>query len=86
MTVCKTCNGLGKIKLMPFGYICTCAECKGTGETRDYMSNEEWIRNASTEELAEFLAGIDNRDMFESLIPVADGMEDWLKWLQEKHL
>ena len=55
MTVCKTCNGLGKIKLMPFGYICTCAECKGTGETRDYMTNEEWLDRKSTKEKAEWL-------------------------------
>lgn len=55
MTVCKTCNGLGKIKLMPFGYICTCAECKGTGETRDYMTNEEWIKSLDTEGLVDYL-------------------------------
>ena len=58
MSICKTCNGLGKIKLMPFGYVCTCAECKGTGETNDYMTNEEWLRSATTEQLAEYVLNV----------------------------
>lgn len=87
MTVCKTCNGLGKIKLMPFGYICTCAECKGTGETRDYMTNEEWFTSLSTEEKARFLEMIcysawgDKNSRFKDMADYTD----WMEWLKEKH-
>ena len=93
---CPNCDGRGTVQepiynkshtLIKNWKTIKCDVCGGCGEFDAFkpQTNEEWLRNASTEELAEFLAGIDNRDMFESLIPVADGMEDWLKWLQEKH-
>ena len=76
MAVCKKCNGLGKIKLMPFGYICTCAECKGTGEIRDYMTNEEWFDTLTTKGKAEVIA---------QLSSYGGNVEAILDWLKEKH-
>ena len=91
MSICKTCNGLGKIKLMPFGYICTCAECKGTGETRDYITNEEWFCSLPTEEKALWIERImfivryrkEVEDgAYMQTITKKDYIENWLK---EKH-
>lgn len=78
---CPTCNGLGKIRLMPFNYVCTCAECKGTGETKDWPTNEEYIRQASTEELAKICA-----EIYLGGATAEEGTIDMFKkWLQEKH-
>lgn len=64
---------------MPFGYVCTCAECKGTGETNDYMTNEEWFTSLTTEEKAEFLVKIE----LSAMHPVKRGAVDMEKFIEE---
>ncbi len=57
---CTHCNGTGK-RFVPTnknaitgnGYTADCLFCNGTGEIE--VTNEEYIRSCSTEELAEFL-------------------------------
>ena len=55
---CKHCNGTGKIKMPTFDDAMPileedCGKCHGTGEIE--VTNEEYIRTCSTEELAEFI-------------------------------
>ena len=45
------------------------------------MTNEEWLRQASTEELAKFLQSISVL----SLESKDEDLEDWKRWLKEKH-
>ena len=48
---CPICNGGGRIKSLPSGMPVKCIRCNGTGEVE--QTNEEWLRMASTEQLAE---------------------------------
>lgn len=58
MTVCPKCNGRGKTTeydgLRKFWCDYKCEMCNGTGEVD--MTNEEWLRSATTEQLAEWLS------------------------------
>ena len=86
---CKHCNGTGKIKMPTFDDAMPileedCGKCHGTGEIE--VTNEEYIRSCSTEELAEVLLeiykdGINDykTDWWE------DSKEDWMDWLKEEH-
>lgn len=94
---CKHCNGTGKIR----GYFyektginkwekvwgdSPCEECNGTGEIE--QTNEEWLRTATTEQLAELLCdvwyGID--DVINIMEREDVGKKEaMLIWLKEKH-
>lgn len=58
---CWVCDGLGvtyKSKSRLSAYAVrkeTCTRCNGTGEIQ---TNEEWIKSANTEQLAEWLRGV----------------------------
>ena len=95
---CPRCGGSGKYTNI-FGDYITCDFCYGTGEIaygedghlvsvgkQKPMTNEEYIRSCSTEELAEVLLeiykdGINDykTDWWE------DSKEDWMDWLKEEH-
>ena len=57
MTVCKNCKGVGYIIVEDrySTYFDECYECDGKGVVEP-MTNEEYVRSCTSEQLAEFLA------------------------------
>ena len=76
---CGYCNGTGKSK---YGYNQPCTHCDGKGFTEP-LTNEEWLRQKSVEELAVFLAMV-QLDEYEEPIDSAY-VNTWVLWLKEKH-
>ena len=91
---CPRCKGEGKLEYPGFAdrYF-QCPKCNGTGELE--MTNEEYIRSCSTEELAIMIYGIAMYDMLYDRIhnayvlnPCEDDsaeINEVMKWLKEKH-
>ena len=87
--LCKYCNGTGE-HINDANRMTTCEFCGGTGVTEP-LTNEEYIRSCSTEELAVLLYKIGfysnitddvmNTALMEN-IPTEEAFELWLK---EKH-
>lgn len=88
MTVCRKCNGKGKV----LDYVAE-RNCHGEWETvlreipcdkcqREPMTNEEYIRSLTTEQLAEILTDIQTDGYYKT-----DCMnyEERLAWLKEIH-
>ena len=56
MTVCPKCNGRGTVGYFHIDHFVDieCDRCNGSGEVSETdMTNEEWLRSATTEQLAE---------------------------------
>ena len=52
------------------------------------MTNEEWLRQASTEELADVLTEIACESYYDGLdekLPLKHNCKHFMKWLKEKH-
>lgn len=86
MTVCSTCKHANYCEIVAGGYSSQVKSC------RDYrkgeMTNEEWLRQASTEDVAKWLSKISKffhecgkRDVY----PKTMYEEDWEWWLKEIH-
>ena len=81
---CSVCNGRG---YFPVSNIAAkvCTQCNGTGEIE--RTNEEWIHQCNTEQLAEKLT--DFSFWLVPTIPTEDKREQIRKkielWLKEKH-
>ena len=59
MTVCPKCNGRGTVGYYHIDHFIDieCDRCNGSGEVSEVeMTNEEWLKSLSTEELANYLA------------------------------
>ena len=79
---CPRCNGQGFSVIAKW----KCPVCDGKGEVE--QTNEEWLRSASTEDVAKWLSKISKyfhecgkRDVY----PKTMYEEDWERWLKEKH-
>ena len=93
---CPRCNGKG-VREDKYGFTIYCPDCHGTGTVRvegKPMTNEEWLRSCSTEELREFLFVVfgqgvmfgethEKVPMFPDDEVVTVSVFDW--WLKEKH-
>ena len=55
---CKHCNGTGTTNWCVNGTFVNCPYCGGTGEMEMETTNEEWLRSATTEQLAEWLVDV----------------------------
>lgn len=90
---CEYCNGTGKNK---YGYNQPCTNCYGKGFVEP-LTNEEWLRSASTEQLAEFLADKCN-EVVETVLSDAScdigdidnddywyRRADFVEWLKQPH-
>ena len=79
---CPMCNGEGSIPYHIADDMFdenVCPMCNGTGKIE--QTNEEWLRQANTEQLAEFLACVEARQN-------ADYNEEtkaWVEWLKQPH-
>jgi len=90
---CGYCNGTGE-HINDANRMTTCEFCGGTGVIKP-LTNEEWLRQASTEEKALFLArlyGHSRKINLPELLfrnvgtrEVTDVAEYIGKWLKEKH-
>ena len=95
---CPMCKGGRKVlkkEKGDMGYIvrlAICDKCNGTGEVE--MTNEEYIKSCSTDELAELIADICYGllgDVAGNCGDVADGYywqeykSKWVEWLKEKY-
>ena len=105
---CQRCNGVGKYK-NAFGDIVRCDRCYGTGEVeygendrifpvgeQKPLTNEEYIRSCSTEELAKLIYKIAVTDVLMDRFFTAEivnaeivnehiGIKEAEAWLKEKH-
>ena len=76
---CPKCGGNGFVPTNVFGVnvAIKCDFCDGTGvfitNAVELLTNEEWIKSANTEQLAEFLSKVGELD--EAPIPCCDLME-----------
>mgnify|MGYP002524174441 CR=1 FL=1 len=88
---CPICNGKGYVYNALGSFNEDCGHCQGTGNVRvegEPMTNEEWLRQASTEDVAKWLSKISKffhecgkRDVY----PKTMYEEDWECWLKEIH-
>ena len=61
MTECPKCNGRGTVGYFHIDHFVDieCDRCNGSGEVSEVeMTNEEWIKSCTTEQLAEFIADV----------------------------
>ena len=87
---CPRCKGEGKLEYPGFAdrYF-QCPKCNGTGELE--MTNEEYIRTCSTEELTEFLITVAFEKRFKERIHwrgyanMHSYRTEVRQWLKEKH-
>ncbi len=97
MAKCPTCNGTGKTQMVTLvqGADFPCIECDGTGEIE--MTNEYFLRTATTEQLAEFLADKCNEVVDTVLSDASCDIDDidnddywyrqadFVEWLKQPH-
>ena len=94
MTVCPKCNGKGTVGYFHIDHFVDieCERCNGSGEVSEVeMTNEEYIRSCSTEELADVIAEriINSHTMFEYILHQDNRRKEDLvreirEWLKEK--
>ena len=91
---CKYCNGTGE-HVNDANRMTTCEFCGGTGVVEP-LTNEEYIRTCSTEELAKLIYKIAVTDVLmdrfftaevvnAEIVDVDSGIKEAEAWLKEKH-
>ena len=88
MSICKACGGSGRTQMVTLvkGADFPCIECNGTGEVE--QTNEEWLRTATTEQLAEWIVGMST---ICTINHECDRCDSWcdekkvVEWLKQPH-
>lgn len=94
---CKMCGGAGVVQGQAPGLVSCCPACDGKGFIE--QTNEEWLRSATTEQLADFVVKAmilyDNSEMtvLEAIKNAVKNdvklsnyfMESLLEWLKQPH-
>lgn len=98
---CQNCDGNGRFEVEDNGVVMQgvywrCPNCGGKGVVEP-MTNEEWLKQCTTEQLAEFLADKCN-EVVETVLSDAScdigdidnddywyRQADFVEWLKEKH-
>lgn len=83
---CPICKGDGTSNICINGTFLPCSYCDGKG-TVEELTNAEWLRQASDEELAEVLRRL-TVDAFDDCRKNNEYWtyhDNWVEWLQEKH-
>jgi len=83
---CPKCAGTGEIQVCVMGFIGRdeCDKCHGKG----YLNNEEWIKSASTEQLADVIFRICERATWDYNVKIMVGekkKELIVEWLKQPH-
>ena len=83
---CPICNGRGTVGYYHIDHFVDieCDRCHGQGEVSEPMTNEEWLRTCSTEELAEFIRK-QRDDWSDGWYSDCHRFEEIIEWLKEKH-
>ena len=95
---CPVCNGTGEVQVTGDSVTDICDKCGGTGKgVIEPLTNEEWLKQCTTEQLAEFLADKCN-EVVETVLSDAScdigdidnddywyRQADFVEWLKEKH-
>jgi len=88
---CPICNGKGYVYNALGSFNEDCGHCQGTGKVRvegEPLTNEEWLRTATTEQLAEALLNIMANNEFtlyllhtkkKSVQDIKGAVVEWLK-------
>ena len=72
---CYVCNASGRIAGNNYRHSSKCTRCNGTGEINYYtLTNEDFMRTATRQQLAEFLACVDNEET-----------KAWVEWLKQPY-
>ena len=83
---CPKCNGRGTVGYYDVDHFLDveCDRCNGSGEVE--MTNEEWIKQCNTEQLAEILLAI-YQDGIDDCKQEwwKDTKEDFVEWLKQPH-
>ena len=87
MTVCKLCKGIGRVGVYEPAELTDCPSCDGKGVVEP-LTNEEWLRQANTEELAEWMVML----QLVGVYPIKRGsvdtemfIADTVEWLKKPH-
>lgn len=84
---CKHCDGTGKSNMYKDGDFVDCMYCGGTGEIEVEMTNEEWRKTCSTEELAEAMTKVVLNIVSWNNDPKPSEVRNVLKtWLKRTHI
>ena len=83
---CPICKGDGTSNICINGTFLPCSYCDGKG-TVEELTNAEWLRQASDEELAEVLRRltVDAFDDCRNDNEYWTYADSWVEWLQEAH-
>lgn len=87
MTVCPKCNGRGTVGYFHIDHFVDieCDRCNGSGEVSEVeMTNEEWLRQCTTMELAEFIRK-QRDDWSDGWYSDCHRFEEIVEWLKEIH-
>lgn len=86
MSICNECCGKGWIEKQ--GVQFDCRKCKGTGVIENEpQTNEEWLRQATTEQLAEVLFSWYKLGRLDVINKHTEVKKDWLiEWLKQPHI
>ena len=84
--ICPKCNGRGTVGYYHIDHFVDieCDRCNGSGEVSEVpMTNEEYLKSCTTEQLATFLAIVqyDGTD----LTLKKNHVEKWVEWLKQPH-
>lgn len=92
MTVCKLCKGVGYVGIFEPAELTDCPSCDGKGVIEP-LTNEEYLKSCTTEQLAEYLA-----DVCYGLLDDVWGNDGdtscdyreteknyWVEWLKQPH-
>ena len=95
MTVCPKCNGRGTVGYFHIDHFVDieCDRCNGSGEVSEVeMTNEEWLRSATTEQLADLMSrmvGCSNcpipKDGRSCMGTYSGCWHEIIKWLKQPH-
>ena len=80
---CPNCDGTGKAEIGVGAFTihgADCDRCNGKGVVEP-LTNEEWIKQCNTEQLAKELAFIDGYDDVDFDVLV----KSWVEWLKQPH-
>ena len=93
---CKMCGGTGVIQGQAPGLVSCCPACEGKGFIE--MTNEEWLRQCTTEQLAEWICSVHEKCYYcgakrisdRERCPFGDGKcrnnkHEFAMWLKQPH-